>query len=135
MEGAYVDTSFSLLLIVADCVDNEGDVMEWTVYCNTCHVKLSRSSTSPNWITCNERRGCYDGVGRIVWDDPNLGKWTRINISSLQWHFLIHRPYVPLTVVLFAMLRHFGSFVLKSCQRLAKAVNTETFSHHDIVVG
>ncbi len=107
MEGAYVDSSFSLVLIVADCVDESGEVVEWTAHTKKGETKLYRSaSASSGWITtCEQSRGCYDGVGRIVWDDP-LDKWNRVTITSHQWQLMTtRRPYVPLMFVFFAMLR------------------------------
>lgn len=116
MEGAYVDSSFSLVLIVADCVNDKGDVVEWTAHSKMNQTKIYRSVSSSRWLTTpDESRGCYDGVGRIVWND-STDKWNRISMTSRQWQVMTTRPYVPLTFVLFAMLRQCVLFMYNSCK-------------------
>lgn len=114
-----MDSSFSFVLIVADHVNEKGNVVEWTAHRNTNQTKIYRSATSSGWITtCDQSRGCYDGVGRIVWEDSTLDKWNRVNITSHQWHFMTYRPYIPMTIVVFAMLRQCVLFMYNSCKSI-----------------
>ena len=45
----------------------------------------------------------YNGVDAIRWDNGET--WRRLQISSEQAQLLLRRPCVPLTVVMFTLLR------------------------------
>jgi hypothetical protein len=63
MEGAYVDSSFSLVLIVTDCVNENGEAVEWTVHRDMNQTSKMYRSVNSKWVTTSESRGCYDGCG------------------------------------------------------------------------
>ena len=108
MRGLYVDQNACMVLVLITREDEElseyrvhGTTAfetsnEWTA---TCHLSSSKVILLYEGI---ETTGTRNDDGAIEWDGGDT--WQPIHMSSTQFAFMTHRPYVPITYVFYMVM-------------------------------
>ena len=128
MNGLYVDSYFRIQVIFMNYEENAwylyGHEAEGDVGGN--HAKELIVETESRKVTMVEKdgdrkHGVYDEKC-IQWE--NSDKWTKIEISLMQWRLLTRRTYIPLTIIFFAFLRFLCQHMYNACH--SRAMNVKT---------
>ena len=114
--GAYTNPNGQLQLLLPDVEDRIVVVAhDETSDCITLNAKH-------RVVTLSNREGIYNGLDVIRWDDGET--WRRLQVSAEQSQLLFRRPYVPLTVLLFALVRAFVTHIGTTVFRRTKVRQT-----------
>lgn len=126
MHGLYADDAYCLVLVVAT-----GE-KEWMVHGVNDHegwigsIKKAPDSTLTLRVGDDTTHGAYDD-SRILWGEA--GAWTRLEASFEQVHILTHRPYIPVTYILYVTVREcvvgFASYVATQWKSWAARAHVE----------
>lgn len=75
-------------------------------------VIITTHEDTTEYASCNDGQLCiqddqgmYDGTSVIRWNNGKL--WRRMEISYKQYRVLTYRPYIPVTVLAFSVLKRF----------------------------
>ena len=69
-------------------------------------------------VVLEDQRGVYDGSDSVIWEDGT--HWKRVDVSDAQFRILTHKPYIPMTYVVFCFAMHIVSVVRNHVSKLRK---------------
>ena len=60
-------------------------------------------------VVLEDQRGVYDGSDSVIWE--NGTHWKRVDVSEAQFRILTHKPYIPMTFILYSFAKHLISSI------------------------